>query len=631
MTVQSTDRTAGPFIGNGVQTAFPFSFRVFQASDLLATVVDTVGNSTELVLSSDYVVMLNADQDTSPGGTLAMLAPLASGYTLELTSDLEATQQLALTTPGGFYPGAITNALDKLTILLQQQGVFGRSALRVPESSGVPALPAAAARANKFLAFDSAGNPLLVVGIDSGSAAALQLLLADTAVYTRGAGMVGLNQTLAYAAYTAGNFFAGLPWSPCGPAFGARFDGVTDDTAAINACATACRAATPRKAMMIPLGKAKFSATLDFSGIPVKGQGRYESQLLATSATFDCIKTTGDSILSDFYVDGGWNGSSDGSALTSGDIIHIENPTASYPYNVHLDNLRLVNAKRDLVYMKRGGYSSLSRVLANAAGRHGLHMVGNSGSDATTTVSVDGQCVFSDLPFGFNARLQECISILIAGVYENGKGFELAGNDNRNLQFIGAHQEGNTTGNYITFTGSGSGLYLQSNYALGFALPYSSNWSNVEIGRSNTMNLPASAPGWRMHTAPTFILQDGGEQTINTTGGHNFVAVIISIPPGIWDVDCYMQVANGTGATLLSAGIRLTTNSAENYSGLTGTGFIVDEDGDGAYGNQQSRPAFSTKVQNTTGTSQNYYLKGYVNISAGSVKVQGYVRGVRVG
>lgn len=191
MTVQSTDRTAGPFTGNGVQTSFPFTFRVFTAADLLATVTDTSGNTTELVLSSDYIVSVNADQDGAPGGTLTMLTPLASGYKLELTTALEATQQTDITNAGGFYPQVVENALDKLTILLQQQGVFGRAALRVPEASGVPVLPAAVARANKILAFDGSGNPLMLVGVDSGSAAALQLLLTDPTAFNRGAFQIG--------------------------------------------------------------------------------------------------------------------------------------------------------------------------------------------------------------------------------------------------------------------------------------------------------------------------------------------------------------------------------------------------------------------------------------------------------
>lgn len=34
MTINSTIRLAGPFIGNGVTQSFPFTFKVFAAADL---------------------------------------------------------------------------------------------------------------------------------------------------------------------------------------------------------------------------------------------------------------------------------------------------------------------------------------------------------------------------------------------------------------------------------------------------------------------------------------------------------------------------------------------------------------------------------------------------------------------
>lgn len=205
MTVQSTERTAGPFIGNGVQTAFPFSFRVFVAADLLATRIDTSGNATELVLSSDYTVSINEDQNTSPGGVLTLLSPLPVDYELELTTALEATQGTSLSTAGGFSPRVVEAAFDKLTILLQQQGVFGRQALRAPESSGLPVLPGKLARANRVLAFDANGDPVVIVGVDPSSAAALGLDLADTANNAKGDAKLGVKKTATGAVATTGH------------------------------------------------------------------------------------------------------------------------------------------------------------------------------------------------------------------------------------------------------------------------------------------------------------------------------------------------------------------------------------------------------------------------------------------
>ena len=64
----SGTRKAGPFSGNGSVTAFPFSFKVFQASDLLVVQTDTTPTDYTLTLNTDYTVALNANQDANPGG-----------------------------------------------------------------------------------------------------------------------------------------------------------------------------------------------------------------------------------------------------------------------------------------------------------------------------------------------------------------------------------------------------------------------------------------------------------------------------------------------------------------------------------------------------------------------------------
>lgn len=65
-------------------------------------------------------------------------------------------------------------------------------ALIVPETGSLQELPSVAGRANKLLAFDGAGNPIALVGVDPGSAAALQLLLADPSISTNGDFMVAV-------------------------------------------------------------------------------------------------------------------------------------------------------------------------------------------------------------------------------------------------------------------------------------------------------------------------------------------------------------------------------------------------------------------------------------------------------
>lgn len=205
MTVSSTTRTAGPFTGTGVLVNYPFTFKVFQASDLFVAQTAPDTTQTTWVLSADYTVTLNSDQNASPGGYVTPLVALPVGYTVTLTSAVPVTQPLSLPNNGPFLPSSIEDELDRLTILMQQQGfsVVGQS-LRVPEVGGIPTLPATASRANTVLAFDASGNPIGIVGIDASSATALDLSLRDATLAGKGSGQVGFLYSLAYGAGTIG-------------------------------------------------------------------------------------------------------------------------------------------------------------------------------------------------------------------------------------------------------------------------------------------------------------------------------------------------------------------------------------------------------------------------------------------
>jgi len=171
MTISSTTRVAGPFSGDGTASTFPFAFKVFEDTDLyVATLNVATGAIAALTLDSDYSVALNADQDTSPGGSVTLIAAgvagatLAAGYTLTITTDMAALQGLDLTNGGGFYPDVINAALDTLTILVQQlQTQLGRT-VQAPLVDAAPAmaLPPAAERAGQLLMFDANGNLSLI-------------------------------------------------------------------------------------------------------------------------------------------------------------------------------------------------------------------------------------------------------------------------------------------------------------------------------------------------------------------------------------------------------------------------------------------------------------------------------------
>lgn len=123
MTTPSTARKAGPLLGNGSTTAFPFTFKVFAAADVAVTIANSSGVETPLVLNTDYSVTLNGNQDTSPGGTITYPisgAALPSGSKLSIVGDLDYDQPLDLPSGGNFSPTALENQLDRATMQIQQ-------------------------------------------------------------------------------------------------------------------------------------------------------------------------------------------------------------------------------------------------------------------------------------------------------------------------------------------------------------------------------------------------------------------------------------------------------------------------------------------------------------------------------
>ena len=177
MTISSTTRIAGPFVGNGTATVLPFTFKIFAAADLdVVRLTTSTGVETTLVLNSNYSVTLNGDQNSNPGGSITLLAgALATGYTLVITSDIANLQPTDLTNQGGFYPEVITDALDRATIQIQQISDIGDRTLKIPITDGSlnMELPPAAERANTFLSFDANGLPSVVTAGSSGAPATI--------------------------------------------------------------------------------------------------------------------------------------------------------------------------------------------------------------------------------------------------------------------------------------------------------------------------------------------------------------------------------------------------------------------------------------------------------------------------
>lgn len=120
MTISSTTRKAGPFVGNDSTTDLPFSFKVFSSDNVKVVLSNPFGVESVLSLLTHYTIEINENQNSAPGGVVKLLTPLMRGYRAVVSSKVPTLQPIDLTNQGGFYPQVITNALDRLTILIQQ-------------------------------------------------------------------------------------------------------------------------------------------------------------------------------------------------------------------------------------------------------------------------------------------------------------------------------------------------------------------------------------------------------------------------------------------------------------------------------------------------------------------------------
>jgi hypothetical protein len=134
MTISSTSNKA-QFNGSGTTGPFAFTFKVFDEGDLTVIKTDPSEVDTTLTITTDYTVSLNADQNNNPGGTVTTVATVANGYKLTVLREVDALQETDITNGGGFYPEVIENALDRLTMLAQQNAEQLERAALVPIGS----------------------------------------------------------------------------------------------------------------------------------------------------------------------------------------------------------------------------------------------------------------------------------------------------------------------------------------------------------------------------------------------------------------------------------------------------------------------------------------------------------------
>lgn len=183
MPISSLQRKVGPTPGNGVATDFPFAFKVFATSDLQVVRTTANGGDTTLTLGSDYVVILNADQDVDPGGLVRLPQALPAGQGLTIISAVPLLQPTDWQNQGRFLPETLNESLDRGVAGAQQLAEQLDRTIRVPETS--PGVTLNKPVPGSLLAWNDDGTELInidpasLVGYVAYSAAAYNTYVGD--------------------------------------------------------------------------------------------------------------------------------------------------------------------------------------------------------------------------------------------------------------------------------------------------------------------------------------------------------------------------------------------------------------------------------------------------------------------
>lgn len=157
MTVSSSTARVS-YSGNGSTKAFAVNFYFLSDSHLKVILRAADGTETVKTLATDYTVTGAANP---AGGTVTMVVAPASGQTLVILRNVPNTQETDYQANDPFPAESHERALDKLTMIAQQQATEIAGVVKFPATDATTltvTLPPSSVRANKLVKFDASGN-----------------------------------------------------------------------------------------------------------------------------------------------------------------------------------------------------------------------------------------------------------------------------------------------------------------------------------------------------------------------------------------------------------------------------------------------------------------------------------------
>lgn len=135
------------YIGNGSTNTYPFTYPVFVQSHLVVNIVAPSGSpSYLLVLGTDYTVLgLSPNGSPALSGNIVLInsgqawltgANLTASYVITITRVVPISQNTSVRNQGDFYPETLEDALDYITMILQQVNVPNQNPIYIDIVTG---------------------------------------------------------------------------------------------------------------------------------------------------------------------------------------------------------------------------------------------------------------------------------------------------------------------------------------------------------------------------------------------------------------------------------------------------------------------------------------------------------------